>query len=113
MDKLAGTETLSVTVNVLAQPGEQGFVIVGRNAVVEIGDVLPGLFEKLCRVQVAEGVGGKIAEDTHGPMDVLQASIAVGRRGNAQKFLHLRIPGLGRFARCEVAGDERPLDLKS
>ena len=46
-------------------------------------------------VEVAEGVGGEVAEATHGPVDVLEAAVGVVGDREAEEGLEGFVPGLG------------------
>lgn len=64
----------AVTVDVLAQPVEEGGVIAVGEIRVEGGDLPGGGVKNLSRENVAETVGGEVTEAAHAPMDVLEAT---------------------------------------
>src|SRR5438876_12035392 len=73
----AGSVTLAVAVDLLAEPGEQGGEIARRNRPVEVAEVGAGGLEELGGVEVAERIGGEVADGAAGPVDVLEAAAGV------------------------------------
>ena len=74
------------------------------------GVVLHGGAEELRGVEVAEGVGGEVAEAAHGPVNVLQATFGVAGWGHAEEFFEVGIPSGGDVFHFEVAVDELALE---
>lgn len=70
-------------------------------------------FEELGGVDVAEGVGGEVAEAAHGPVDVLQAAFGVGFWTEAEELFELVIPGGGDVGDLEFAGEEGAFEFEA
>ncbi len=66
-----------MAVNLGAQPAQQLGELSRSNLLVQIGDIRQDLLPKLGRDQVAQGIGGEIADDAARPVYVLQNTLSV------------------------------------
>jgi len=97
--------------DIRAQPFQQAAELPGFNLLLEIGDCLVDLLPQLRRNQVAQGVGGEVAEHPARPVHVLQHAQPVVGRGDAQVFLHARVPDFGQITHRQAAFQQRNFDL--
>lgn len=102
----------AVLVDVVLHPGEEGKKVGFAEGRGNFG-ILHGCFEELGRVDVAERVGGEVSEATHRPVDVLEASVGVVGRAEAEEFFELFIPGGGDVGHFEVSGKEGAFELEA
>jgi hypothetical protein len=102
----------AVAVDIVAEPGEEGGELALRELCVEVAGVLSRLLEELGGVEVAERVGGEVADRAVGPVDVLEAAAGVVGRGEAEVLAHLFVPRAGDVVWGEVAGEHGLLELE-
>src|ERR1700678_3839147 len=95
-----------MAMDLLAEPAQQAAEIAASEGVVEVTELGPGGGEELGRVDVAQRVGGEIANQPGTPMDVLEAALCVVGRGDAQAFPVLLIPRRGEVANRQVPGEQ-------
>lgn len=69
--------------------------------------------EELSGEEVAEGVGGEVAEVAEGPVDVLQASERIFGGDDAEIRLHFGVPRFGKVVDAELARDKLFFNLKA
>src|SRR3954452_20104558 len=69
LDQLRAAVTFAVGVDVPPEPAEQGLELAGCELGVEVPELAAGGFEELGGVEVAERVGGEVAERTPAPVD--------------------------------------------
>lgn len=62
--------------------------------------------KELSGIEITQGIGGKVAEGSHGPVDVLEASFCIGVGGDSEELFHFCVPGVWEVADGEGAFDE-------
>ena len=99
-------------VDVFLHPAEEGGEIAFGEGGGDDGVVLGGV-EELGGVDVAEGVGGEVAESAHGPMDVLEAAFGIGLGAEAEELFEGFVPGGGDVGDLEFAGEEGAFEFEA
>ena len=87
-------EHASPTVNFLFQPSSEWHELPCCDVFFQLRQFLLGLFEELHRIEVAQGIGGKVAECAHRPMYVLQDTLGILLWNDSQVGLHFFVPEL-------------------
>ena len=77
LDKFGGGIATAVGVDFLTKPAEEGLVVAIFHRSGEGGNIPVGGLPKLGRGQVAESVGGEVAEAPKRPVDVLEATACI------------------------------------
>ena len=102
LDQILGPVTLSVLMDILLQPAEKLREITGGELRIEIAEILPGLSEKLSGIEVAQGIGGEIADQSGRPVDVLEAAFFIVGGFYAEIFFEFFIPYRGNIIDRDV-----------
>ena len=113
LDQRYGSVALTVTMNVVAQPGQEFAEITPGERLVQPGQVRPGPGEELRRVDVAERVGWEIAKEPGAPVDVLQAALGIVRGRDSQGLAVLLVPCVGQLADWQFIGKQGLLQLEA
>jgi hypothetical protein len=71
LDQFGSAVAPAVAVDFFAEPIQEGGEFTFCEHRIEIAEVLLGLFDPLGGVEVAEGVGGEVADAAAAPVDVL------------------------------------------
>ena len=103
-DQFRGPVALAFAMNLGAQPGEQAAIVALREGLIEPAQVGLGPSEELGRVEIAQRVGWKVADEPGTPVNVLKAAFGVVARLDAQGLLVLLVPGRRQLANGQVAG---------
>ena len=74
LDQLRGSIALPVSMNLFPQPAQQRLEFSRGKLLIEIAQVLPGLFKELGPVEIAQRIGREIPDQSRAPMDILQTS---------------------------------------
>jgi len=69
--QFAGLIAHSMSMDLFAQPLAKRVKLAADNLGIDVAQIAPGRFIDLCRVQVAEDVGGEVPDVVHRPMHVL------------------------------------------
>ena len=80
--------------------------------VLKVWNVLLYLLPQLEGNQVAQGIGGEVAEQAEGPVYVLQAAVGVVLRSDAQVLLKAFVPFLRQLADLDRTFQQADLDLQ-
>ena len=92
-----------MAVDIFAQPGQQAAELALFDLPLQVGEVAADLFPQLDGDEVAEGVGGEVADHPAGPVDILHHAIGVAGRGQAEEILHALVPGGGQVFDLQAA----------
>ena len=101
-----------MTMNVVAQPGQEFAEIAPGEGLVQAAQLGAGLGEELGRVDVAQRIGREIAEQPGAPVDVLKAALGVVGGRDAQGLAVLLVPGRGQVADWQFIGEQVLLQLE-
>ena len=112
LHEVLGEEGGAVLMDVGLHPVEEGEE-VGFGEGGGDGVVFHGGVEELGGVDVAEGVGGEVAEPAHGPVDVLEAAFGVVFGAEAEEFFEGFVPGVGDVGDVEIAGEEGAFEFET
>jgi hypothetical protein len=111
-DQLFGRVTLAVAVDLLAQPAQECGKVPPGKLGVEVAEIGSSRGEELGCVQVAQGIGREVADQTFGPVSILQAALDRIGGDHAQILLVRGVPGFGDIGGQQVAGNQRSLELE-
>ena len=78
----------------LAQPLPQRLELAPLDLRVEVGELLAQHVPELRGDQVAQRVGGEVAEQPGAPVDVLEHALRVVRHVQAEQPVHALVPGV-------------------
>jgi len=106
LDKFGGGVTATMNVNFVPEPAEQRGVVAGLDRVGEGGKVTVGGLPKLGCGEIAQRVGGKVAESSQRPVDILKTSVGIVRNLEAQKFFEKFVPDVREVANGKVSLEE-------
>ena len=95
-----------VLVNLAAQPIQQGNVGALIHVMERGAQCASCRSKELGRVQVAQGIGRKIAKATHALVDILEAALSIVRDFKAEHGLEAFVPFTGHILDLEVPRDE-------
>ena len=90
--KFGGGVAVAVAMDFFAEPFPQRTEFAATELRGEIAEVGLGLGEELGRVQIAQRVGGKVAEQPRTPVHVLQHPVGIGGGHDAQVLAVLVVP---------------------
>lgn len=107
LDQAGSRVTAAVAMDLFPQPIQQAAEVSFGEGPVQIAQVLDRLGEQLSGVQVAQGVGREVSDQSGAPVAVLQASLRVVGRVDAEVVAVRPIPGGGNFGRWQVADHQR------
>jgi len=110
--EVLGEEGGAMAMDVFLHPSEEGEEVSFGEGGGDSG-VFLSAFEELGGVDIAKGVGGKVAEAAHGPMDVLEAAFAVVCGAEVEEFFEFVVPSIGDIGDLEFAGEEGALEFEA
>src|SRR5713101_1784424 len=99
--------------NVLVEPALEAVKFSMTEVAVQVAQVLTGLFHELRGVEIAERIGGEVADASHAPVDVLKAPMGVGGRRQLKRLLEFLVPSAGDVGRLQIAADQGLLQLET
>ena len=109
--QIARVHLAALRVDVRAQPLQERGVVCFFKGGCNHG-VSHRFVEQLRCIEVPEGVGRKVAEAAHAPVDVLKTTAGVIRRGESEEVLKTFVPGRGNVCHFEGAVEEAALQFE-
>ena len=113
LERLLRRELAAVLVKPLAEPLPQRREVTRLDLIVEVRKIPPQGLPDLHRHDVAEGVGGEVAEDAARPVDVLEHPVGVVRHLDAEVLVHARVPLLREVGERDPAREQLLLELEA
>src|SRR5262245_61782055 len=113
LDQLLRPVPLAMAVHPVAEPAQQGGKVSSRELCVEIAQVGTRGGKQLGRIKVTQRVGREVADQAFGPMPILETTFDWVGRHHPQITLVCRIPGFWNVRRCQIARNQRLLELES
>ena len=104
VDEVGSWVAAALAVDFGLEPVTQGLKLAAGEGGFEVAEFLCSLIEELGGEDVAEGIGGEVAEAAEGPVDVLEDAFAVGGGDDAEVLAHFFVPGGGGVGDGEVVG---------
>src|SRR5262245_46251184 len=104
---------LPVPMHLLAQPAQEPAEVSLLELFLQVSQFPRRCGEELLGEEIAECVGGKIADEAVAPVTVLQTALRVAWRRGAEIALVGLIPGGGQIGDSQIAGDQGDLQLES
>jgi hypothetical protein len=101
----------AMPVNLLPQPVQQRSKFSGGEHRIKIANILSRLLEELGGVEIAERIGGKVADRRDRPVNVLKTALRIIRRRQTQIRHHLLVPCRGEVRHGQIARQHRLLQL--
>lgn len=86
---------MTMLVDMGAEPAEEGGEVALGELGVEGTEIARGSLHELSGVEIAEGVGGEVADESSAPVDILEDTIGIGGWGDSEEALVALIPGVG------------------
>jgi bifunctional enzyme CysN/CysC len=109
-EEIARREQRCPLVHLHPEPVDQGRCLASRQRLGDAGRGAHGRREQLRRRHGAERVRGEIPPRATGPVDVLEAPVAIGRGHDADEAAHPVSPGARQIAQGQVAADHGALE---
>ena len=103
----------SAVMNLRIQPLLQWSEFTAGKLAIQIAELLTGRREELRGKHVPQGICRKIANAAEAPMNVLQATVYVIRRGQAEVASESLVPSCGNIRRFQIAIDQRLFQFES
>ena len=103
----------SALVDVAVQPVFEWQQVTPLDVGFQCGDVLTRLLKKHGRIEVPQGIRGKVAQGPQGPMDVLQHAVGVPFGSDPQIFPHLFPPQTGQVPDFNLFFNQGQFDVKT
>ena len=108
-----GIDQSPVLVNPLPEPFQKQAEPSSGDGCGEIGQIGFDRGHHLRGVDVAEGVGGEVADQSGAPVDVLENPFGCGGRADPEVLFESIVPGDRKIGHGELPTDEGPLEIEA
>lgn len=109
-DVICGKEP-TILMHLFTEPEKDGLEVAGIEVIEKRGLIFLNGVVELGSVDAADRISGEVAEIASAPVHILQNTVGIGGRGDAEKFLHFVVPGSGELVDSEFVVDEGELEF--